>query len=638
MPENPLKEKATERASAGAPDTNWLGENIFKPLYNSAVVEPERAVASVVNSVTNSDLLPLLEPQQFAQSESWSAGWCAQAVSNAAGMTVPYLLAGKIAGKAMGTSGKFAAREGMTGRLLSNEAAAQIVGATVYDAMRAPTAHQSRFTNATAGAVSFGTFEIGNAFAARSNPLVGTAVRLMAGFAGGSSHQLISEGAEATQKRVLQSGVSGAALNTLLPLAGRTLARAQEEIQFAGRGQLSRTLADLPPESGAGANRWIGWLSETDPRLRLPGNAAEGHPIPELPMRGNIETANLGIADLNLSQRRAMYLKLEKTASPQMRDADKVASLVDHIYDGTSHWKQQPVSSIDEALLKQRGQDVAASVNKFAQAEGKTRVSVDVVDQPGVLATYHAGKGVLKVGTGAFEKAELTPAAVERVAHEYTHALQDTQVIRMLADKHKVAMKPTAEQVKAIRAEYHAETHNELSGSFLDMVMVDRAGMRLSLTQTLHARQLMKSMGLYSKEQPLRARGAMDVTLGQIEQAADIVGHPQGGVAVLKEAMQEGGGPLIEMMNGKVDYAAHLGAAPDKLLNLGTMLKGDIASVQPATVQSALLDVAHGLQSMRQDAHAKYLRFFFEQEAMSSGTLARIHALAKTSVPAVKPK
>lgn len=631
MPEISNKENAAERALANAQPqstVDWLGENVFKPLYNGAIVEPERAVASVVNSVTGSDLLPVLETQTVAESQSWSAAWCAQAVSNAAGMTIPYLVAGKIAGKAMNSGGKFAASEATAGRLLSSEASAQIVGATVYDAMRMPMGNQWRSTNAAAGAVSFGTFEVGNALAARTNPLAGTALRLMAGFAGGSSHQLIAEGTEATQSKVLQSGVSGATLNTLLPVAGRAFARASEELHFARRGQLSRMLADLPPETGAGANRWIGWLSETNPRLRLSGEAAQGHPIPEVPMRGSHETANLGIADLSLSQRKGLYLKLESTANPQLKDAAKVGSLVEHIYDGTQHWKLQPTAELNARILKQRGADVADSVNKFAKAEGKTQINVEVIDQPGVLATYHAGKGVLKVGTAAFEKGEMTPAAVERVTHEYTHALQDTQVVRMLADKHGVGMKPTTEQVKLIKDEYNAGTHNNLADSFLDTVMTDRAGARLPLSEMIHARKLMHSMGLYTKEQPLRVRGAMDATLGQIEQAVDLVGHPQG-VAILKDAMEAGGGPLIDMMRGTPDYAKHLGAAPEKLLQVGKLLSGDISKVQPSAVQSGLLDAAHGLQGMRQEAHAKYLRFFFEQEAMSTGTLARIHALSK---------
>lgn len=663
MPEIPHKENAIERSSANAQSASaqdtidWLGENVFKPLYNNAVVEPERAVASVVNSVTGADFVPELDHQSVAEAKSWSPAWCAQAVSNAAGMTIPYLVAGKIAGKAMATGEKFAvsaSKYELAGKLLSSEAGAQIVGATVYDAMRMPTGNQWRTTNAAAGAVSFTTFEVGNALASRSNPLLGTAVRLIAGFAGGTSHQLISEGTDATQAKVMQSGVSGAALNALLPVAGRAFARASEELQFAGRGQLSRMLSDLPPEAGQGANRWIGWLSETDRRFKLKGEAAQGHPIPELPMRGNIETANLGIADLNPAQRKGLYLKLESLASPQLKDPAKISSLVDHIYDGTKHWKQQTGAveaatkveaggatveagsgakldvnvevSIDPKILKQRGQDVAASVNKFAKAEGKTEITVDVIDQPGVLATYHAGKGVLKVGTGAFEKGEMTPAAVERVAHEYTHALQDTQVIRMLADKHGVGMKPSAEQLKLVKDDYHAATNNTLSDSFVDRIMTDRAGAKLSLSDTLHARKLMQSMGAYSREQPLFARGAMDATLGQIEQAVDIVRHPQG-LLILKDAMQEGGGPLIDMMRGTPDYAKHLGTAPGKLLQVGKLLNGDINAVQPATVQNALLDAAFGLQGMRQEAHAKYLRFFFEQEAMSTGTLARIHAL-----------
>lgn len=631
MPDNPHKENAAERALANAQPTStvdWLGENVFKPLYNGAIVEPERAVASVVNSVTGADVLPVLESQSVAEAKSWSMAWCTQAVSNAAGMTIPYLVAGKIAGKAMNTGGKFAASEGAAGRLLSSEASAQIVGATVYDAMRMPIGNQWRSTNAVAGAVSFGTFEIGNALAARTNPLAGTALRLMTGFAGGSSHQLISEGTEATHSKAMQSGLSGAALNTLLPIAGRAFSRVGEELQFAGRGQLSRMLADLPPETGIGANRWVGWLSETNPRLRLSGEAAQGHPIPELPMRGSHETANLSIADLSQSQRRSMYLKLESTASPHLRDAAKVGSLVDHIYEGTQHWKLQPTADLNAAILKQRGADVAASVNRFAKAEGKTQINVEVIDQPGVLATYHAGKGVLKVGTGAFQKGEMTPAAVERVTHEYTHALQDTQVVRMLADKHGVGTKPTAEQVKLIKDDYKASTHNNLADSFLDSVMTDRAGARLSIAEKIHAQKLMYSMGLYTVEQPLFARGAMDGTLGQIEQAVDIVGHPQG-VAILKDAMEAGGGPLIEMMRGTPDFAKHLGTAPEKLLQVGKLLGGDVNTVQPLVVQSTLLDAAHGLQTMRQDAHAKYLRFFFEQEAMSSGTLARIHALSK---------
>ena len=51
---------------------NWLGENMLKPLYNSGVVEPERAVVSTVKGVAGLNL-PMLEVQNVQQAQPWSA-------------------------------------------------------------------------------------------------------------------------------------------------------------------------------------------------------------------------------------------------------------------------------------------------------------------------------------------------------------------------------------------------------------------------------------------------------------------------------------------------------------------------------------------------------------------------------------
>jgi|GEM_PF-3134360 hypothetical protein len=636
---------------------SWLGENMLKPLYNSGVVEPERAVASTAKGLTGLEL-PRLEFQNVSKAEPWSAAWCTQAVANAAGMTLPYLLSGKMASRALATGGRLAVTESMAGTLLSREATAQIVGATAYDAMRMPTGNQSRFTNAAAGAVSFGTFELGNSIAARTNPVIGTAVRLAAGFVGGSSHQIISEGSsnnyqgDGTSAKFLQAGLSGAALNSLLPLAGRAFARASDELTFAQRPDLSHMLANLPPETGMGANRWVGWMSENNPRFRLTGEKAQGHPIPELPMRGNHETANLGIADFNTAQRRGIYLSLERQAHPQLAQPERIASLVDNIYDGTKHWKGNSGSTNSSGSLAEgaitdgttaasqaqsetirfQGQasDIANSVNKFADENGLTKISVVVLDQPGFLAAYGPGTGRLKVGSAGFANESLTPAMVEKVAHEYTHALQDNQILRMLADKHGVGITATKEQIKAISTEYNASTNSALDQRFLSQIMKDRNGIRLSMSETLNAKQLLASMKLYAKEQPLAARGGIDLTLTQIEQSVDILAQPEGG-AILKEAIADGAGPMVDMMKGTVPYANQLGTAPEKLRGLGRILEGDSSAMDANAFRTSLMDIAHGLQGMRQVAQSRYLRFSFEQQAMSTGTLAKIHAVSKAA-------
>lgn len=662
---------------------NWLGENLVKPLYNSGVVEPARAVVSTAKGLTGLEL-PKLELQHVAKAEAWSAAWCTQAVANAAGMTVPYLLAGKMASRSLGVGTRLVATESVTGTLLSREATAQIMGATVYDAMRLPTEHQSRITNATAGAVSFGTFEIGNSIAARTNPVIGTAVRLAAGFVGGSSHQLISEGSVSSisegsvsskglgsgnsevsgtsGEKLLQAGLSGATLNSLLPFAGRALARMSDEVTFARRPDISHMLANLPAETGAGANRWIGWVSENNPRFKLTGEKAQGHPIPELPMRGNHETANLGIADFNTAQRRGIYLNLERQAHPQLAKPEKIASLVDNIYDGTKHWKgtsgagsraeatvtegssaaesasaqniiaesTDQLSQVSETIrFKSKADDIANSVNKFASESGLTNISVIVLDQPGFLAAYGPGTGTLKVGSAGFANESLTPAIVEKVAHEYTHALQDNQILRMLADKHGVKVTPTPEQVKAITAEYNGSTNSALDEKFLSQIMKDRNGTRLSISETLEAKQLLASMKLYTTEKPLAARGGIDLTLMQIEQSVDILGHPEGG-AILKEAIADSAGPMVDMMKGTVPYASQLGTAPEKLRGLGKILQDEGSTIDANAFKTSLLEIAHGLQGMRQVAQSRYLRFSFEQQALSTGTLAKIHAVSKT--------
>lgn len=211
------KPKAAEsHTSEGV--ASWAEHNILNPALNAGPL----AMYNIVADAANLPECHLAVDEQ----KPYSAGWFVQGVSGGVGAVLPFYLAGKGAGKAM-----LAADGALAGTrvgealspVLTSSRVANIAGATAFGGLQKPDENHTRLGNAIGTGVGFFVFDRGNLLS-KQLPLAGKlAAYPLTGFAGGAvmseTSQLASNGKFAPTEVVLQSGVQGMALNSLLPLA-----------------------------------------------------------------------------------------------------------------------------------------------------------------------------------------------------------------------------------------------------------------------------------------------------------------------------------------------------------------------------------------------------------------------------------
>ncbi len=219
MPElaSDSKSKASDAHKSDSA-VNWAEQNILNPALNAGPLAMYNIVADAAN-------LPEVH-LQVEEQKPYSPGWFVQGVSGGVGAVLPFYLAGKGAGKAM-----LAADGALAGTrvgealspVLTSSRVANITGAAAFGGLQRPDENHTRLGNAIGTGVGFLVFDRGNLLS-KQLPLAGRlAAYPMTGFVGGAvmseTSQLASNGKLAPAEVVLQSGVQGMALNTLLPLA-----------------------------------------------------------------------------------------------------------------------------------------------------------------------------------------------------------------------------------------------------------------------------------------------------------------------------------------------------------------------------------------------------------------------------------
>jgi glycogen operon protein len=251
-------DRATNKAYSPAPHieanteaSGWLTDNVLHPFINGT------GVRQVVDTITNTEYKPLYQakPETFVETAT-------QTVSSVAGTIVPYIALGKIAhGELAGVAEKFEI-EGTVGKVLRNEAAANIGAAGTYEFLKKPTDGQTRLGNSVGTMLSFGAYEGGGAALNKLTPIVGNKLAKVAVLAAGRA-TIGAVGGEvaydtsnliaahtggkntATNTGRLEAMATGAVLNEALPVV-------QDGVSaFLSRGAAARAGAQTDVRSGA---------------------------------------------------------------------------------------------------------------------------------------------------------------------------------------------------------------------------------------------------------------------------------------------------------------------------------------------------------------------------------------------------
>ncbi len=644
--------------------SEFAEENLAKPIINSALIEPERAIASTFNKLTGTNFLPVCDLLESKPADSSSAK-VVRTVSSTVGMIVPYVVAGKLAAKPLSSLGGAFAAEGHVARAVSSSHSAQILGAAGYDAMRMPLHGETRLGNTASGTVAFGIFEAGNALAGRSP--YGLLIRGAAGFVGAASakavHTELGEGQQHNATDILTSGAGGAALNMVLPLGHRLFSRAESEIAVrAKHPELAKFSATATAaEESTSANRYLGWLSKETPGLEVTG---KGRKIKEVPMHGDAETAAIDFTDFSRSQRVALVDTMSNRAIAPLNNERAVKGLVGGLQLETQQWGTQPLGklskeigqSIDEITtglhkakgertpqiaeleqklstkietfnqgLTRRAEDIENALNQWGESQNLPRIALLVADTPGLQAQCLKGKGVIQIGSDGIIGDKMSPELVEKIVHEYSHVIQENRIIRRMMDENGVGTTLTSGQRDKIKTTYKERFGDEPTDQFLDTIVQNRQSEKLSLSDRMEARRNEASIKHYLTEKPLLTRPAVDGMLNQMQPLMNLLGEANG-IARLQSSMTNSRGPLLDVMAGRRSLSGlPLGTVEERLRKAGQMLEPVSGEPNVTAIQNELSGVTRDLQGFRQVSYDQYMRHAFEQQAFASGYIARLY-------------
>lgn len=211
----------------------WLSENVWAPMVNGS------GVIQQYNNFTTNDVALLKQ----AEAPLGSANWAVQTLSGVAGAIVPYVIAGKLTNKALGSIAEQSGMRGMSARIMTNSSVANVVGAGLYDFAKEPLQGETRLGTALGTMAGFSVFEAGNhilgqrtRFIASTNHrlLAQTAGRFAVGAGGGAltfeTSQAMDGMLGARDDRSwhgrLEHAVSGGFLNVAMPVLHKGVERA----------------------------------------------------------------------------------------------------------------------------------------------------------------------------------------------------------------------------------------------------------------------------------------------------------------------------------------------------------------------------------------------------------------------------
>lgn len=223
---------------------DWAKGNVFNPILNSGPLAVYNTAADLVN-------LPTVHLKQD-EAKPYSKEWFTQGLASGVGSAVPFMLVGAGTKYAFGAANGALAETTIGNALkpvLTSELAAQVTGAALFGALQKPDETHTRLGNALGMGVGFMVFNRGNNFVKD----FGTAGRIASlpviGFAGGvtmsEASQFLSNGKFSTADQVIQAGVQGMTMNTVMGLAAQGLKRDSERAEAQRMKLIDKQISEL---------------------------------------------------------------------------------------------------------------------------------------------------------------------------------------------------------------------------------------------------------------------------------------------------------------------------------------------------------------------------------------------------------
>ncbi|CAN5662085.1 hypothetical protein BH10CYA1_BH10CYA1_51690 [soil metagenome] len=152
-----------DKAKAQQPEQSdgWLADNVLHPFVNGTGLV--RVYDTIVDKPAEIYHIPV--------AKTFSADWCAQSLSGAAGAILPFVIAGKVTGMGMRAVGEEMRLTGASARMMTSESLAQIGGAGIYEFAQKPLDGQTRLGNAAGTMAGFALFTGGNRLLGEVTPI-----------------------------------------------------------------------------------------------------------------------------------------------------------------------------------------------------------------------------------------------------------------------------------------------------------------------------------------------------------------------------------------------------------------------------------------------------------------------------------
>lgn len=376
---NSVKEEKHVPQGLVAEALDAVSGNVVAPAVNAAFIEPW-------NTFNRKSMH--IEPMSVSESTN-RVQWAVQTMSGGLGAILPYVVAGKVAGGALRSTGSALEAKGMAAAFFKSEKSASIIGAAAYDAARTPHEGETRLGNSMAGAAGFAVFSYLNPYTHSLRFLEKGVARAAIGASGSTVQQLVSS-AVARQElpeaaSLKEAMLAGAVLNVGLPPTQHYLGKALNMTADAVNTRLGR---------GVPVHRFVESNYGAEPATKSPTfqNLLDHNPWTRVQHGGNETYA--------LHSKRRIYLargdgaeklahelfELSSARSPILEIGYKKAQAL--VSDSKSAPEAQRQSKLDEAwkayeetrALKELG---ARSIEKRVEGElsGKSGYRAPVIDR-----------------------------------------------------------------------------------------------------------------------------------------------------------------------------------------------------------------------------------------------------------------
>lgn len=344
----------------------WLAENVLHPFINGT------GAVQIYNNFAKEKV----GPAYVAPAKTLSTEWAVHTLASASGAALTYAVVGKAAGMGMGALSSKLGLEGTAANFMNSQAAANIVGAGLYDFAKAPNPGETRLGNAAGSVAAFAAFGMGNKLIGSSQMFAENAVtrglgRVAVGAAGGLtglevghfvSNKLGANDTALTWDDRFKAMASGGFVNFALPPMQQKLG---EMVQAAKNSKPFSMTMSADKESALMKQAVEGTISDADlPTLQARSDAKQ---IARLALSGTQAQALEAKGDL------PTLILLKQQFDPAARQAqmEMVAGELARFMDGAKH-------SLHAAVYDFRLSDPKVEKLVLDALNGRAESNVDV--------------------------------------------------------------------------------------------------------------------------------------------------------------------------------------------------------------------------------------------------------------------